>query len=987
MNNFDSFSGKPSDINAKVNEQVKVQCKLSGAPSPTIVWLKDGQVVEATNNITIQTDFDGTQTLLIKSAQLDDKGVYTCQATNIGGTTEVKINVNVQQTKPSLKSDLTKDVFAQAGESVSLSVQASGTSPQCKWYKNDEEIIQTVEEEYEIIEEEETYTLLIKRAQPKDSGDYQAVLSNDAGQVKSKKVKVNIQKAPELKSKPDSVVTVKEGEPARFACEFEGSPMPKVVWLRDGKPFTAKDGFDIKTDGVAGTSVLTINQTTAKHSGPITLRLDNGISPPIDEAFLLQVETKPQLLQKPPATCEAYLNQTASITFKCLATPKPTIRLFKNEIEVFLTGDHYELVPSDTDATLYEIRIKDVRSDDEGTYRIQVENALGSCEALTQVTTVDNVSIKPLTQSIKTDLKQHETLTLEYVVDGRPRPEMIFMKDGKEIKPSDRIKITFDETTNVFRLVVSDVGQEDQGTYSLVIKNKLGKQESEPIKINVTAPITVKTSLPESIDAVLGEQTTLSVEASGKSVRRCSHLTSLFDLTGIPQPKVTWLFNGQPLKSSAKHKIETPKENPNITTLTITKLDTSDTGRYTAVIDNGLEKIESQSALTVHARPKLESKLEPNLTFNIGEQGQIPIRLSGENNTITWFKDSQPITFDDRVRLITDATNSYQLIIDDLRPEDKGLYSMHIENKGGALDLKTTVTIKEQKPQLLSDLNDAAGANVGKIGEEFFLEIRAQGKPRPQVTWLFNGQELPSDSTDYKFIVSEDDLYRLVFQQFSERYLGEYQAVITSTAGTLKTKKAKVTGQQQPIFIQEPPRSIQVKTGEKVTVECTAKGQPTPKITWLRDGKVLSNKDGFDIKIDQATGQASFSIPSASMKHIGKYECRVENQYGTHSAEIDIDVLGKTERGKIIIIFSVNFLAAPVVQQKMQDFEVARGQEVTMSVTADGSPLPTCTWYHNEQLIQAEPDRVLIIDDGATHTLKLLDVQLTDDGQYKVSSA
>lgn len=362
---------------------------------------------------------------------------------------------------------------------------------------------------------------------------------------------------------------------------------------------------------------------------------------------------------------------------------------------------------------------------------------------------------------------------------------------------------------------------------------------------------------------------------------------------GIPQPKVTWLFNGQPLKSSTKHKIETPKDNPSITNLTITKLDLNDNGQYTAVIDNGLEKIESRTALTVHAKPKLESKFEPNMTFNYGDQAIIPIRLSGENNTVTWFKDSQPITFDERIRVVSDEVNSYQLIIDDIRSDDKGVYSIRVQNKGGVLDAKTTVNVKEQKPQLLADLNDSPAANIAKIGEEFALEIRAQGKPRPQVTWLFNGQELSADSADYSMIITDDGLYRLVFQQFSERYLGEYQAVITSSAGTMKTKKAKVTGQQVPLFIQEPPKSIQVKTGEKLTIECTAKGQPTPKISWLRDGKVLTNKDGFEIKIDQATGQASFCIPSATMKHIGKYECRVENQYGTHSAEIDIDVLGE----------------------------------------------------------------------------------------------
>jgi len=67
------------------------------------------------------------------------------------------------------------------------------------------------------------------------------------GQIKSKKIKVQIQKAPQLKKKPEAIITVKEGEQARFECEFDGNPSPKVSWLRDGKPLTAKDGFEIKT--------------------------------------------------------------------------------------------------------------------------------------------------------------------------------------------------------------------------------------------------------------------------------------------------------------------------------------------------------------------------------------------------------------------------------------------------------------------------------------------------------------------------------------------------------------------------------------------------------------------------------------------------------------------------------------------------------------------------------------------------------------------
>lgn len=366
-----------------------------------------------------------------------------------------------------------------------------------------------------------------------------------------------------------------------------------------------------------------------------------------------------------------------------------------------------------------------------------------------------------------------------------------------------------------------------------------------------------------------------------------------FFYLGLPQPKVTWLFNGEPLKPSPKHKVETPKDHPHRSVLIIPKLETPDAGKYTAVIDNGLEKVETSTTLLVHTKPKLESKLEPNLTFNVGEQAQIPIRLSGEDNTVTWLKDGQPIKFDSRIHIVTEEYNSYRLVIDDLRSEDKGVYSMVVKNKAGITEVKTVINVKEQKPQLLADLNDSPAANTAKIGEEFFLEIRAQGKPPPQVTWLLNGQELTQNSSDYEFIVTQEGYYRIKFHHFHERYLGQYQAVITSSAGTIKTRTIHVVGQQAPVFTQAPPKFIEIKTGDRLTVECMAKGHPTPKVTWLRDGKVLTNKDGFEIKTDQTTGHSIFIIPFATTKYSGKYECKVENQYGTHTAEITINVIRK----------------------------------------------------------------------------------------------
>ena len=480
--------GKPTDVNVNLGEPAKLQCKFTASPAPTVTWLKDGQPIKPSANVIPRSEPDGTQTLEFKSAQMPDKAAYTCQATNIGGTTEVKLNLNVQQVKPSLKSDLNKDITAQVGDTIPLTFKAGGTKPKVQWFKDGQEVVETMEEQFEIVEEDETYTLLIKNAKPKQSGEYQAVITNDVGQVKTKKVKVLVQKAPELKKKPQPLVTVKEGEQARFECEFDGHPTPKVSWLRDGKPLTPQDGYDIKTDTTTGKSVLTVNNAAPKHTGSITLRLENSVGKPVEETVQLQVESA---------------------------------------------------------------------------------------------------------------------------------------------------------------------------------------------------------------------------------------------------------------------------------------------------------------------------------------------------------------------------------------------------------------------PKLLADLNDSPAANTAKIGEKFFLEIRAQGSPRPQVTWLLNGKELPAKSSDYELITTEDGFHRIVFLNFDERYLGQYQAVITSRSGTIRTRVIQVIGQQAPVFTQAPPKFIQIKTGDKLTIECTAKGHPTPTITWLRDGKVLSNKDGFEIRTDEKTGHSFFVIPQAFVKHSGKYEVKMENKYGTHTAEITVEVLRK----------------------------------------------------------------------------------------------
>ena len=81
----------PTITNAPLNhmvtegESVTLQCTATGTPSPTISWLKDGDAIESSSEVTIVST-PGTSTLTITSVLASNLGEYACVATNGGGS-------------------------------------------------------------------------------------------------------------------------------------------------------------------------------------------------------------------------------------------------------------------------------------------------------------------------------------------------------------------------------------------------------------------------------------------------------------------------------------------------------------------------------------------------------------------------------------------------------------------------------------------------------------------------------------------------------------------------------------------------------------------------------------------------------------------------------------------------------------------------------------------------------------------------------------
>uniref|UniRef100_A0A673JKG4 Ig-like domain-containing protein n=1 Tax=Sinocyclocheilus rhinocerous TaxID=307959 RepID=A0A673JKG4_9TELE len=163
---------------------------------------------------------------------------------------------------------------------------------------------------------------------------------------------------------------------------------------------------------------------------------------------------------------------------------------------------------------------------------------------------------------------------------------------------------------------------------------------------------------------------------------------------------------------------------------------------------------------------------------------------------------------------------------------------------------------------------------------------------------------------------------------------------------------------------QSLPEDISIETGKVLTVACAFSGEPVPRIEWSRGGKKLpGEEESSRFHIETTEDLTTLIITGVKESDAGTYTLKLSNEHGSDMATVTISIRSNG-RGKFIW-----------TDPRPLDFD-RRSESCQISPST-----AVTTWMKDGSNIRESPKHKFT-SDGKDRKLQIIDVQLSDTGEY-----
>ncbi|KAB1258940.1 Hemicentin-1 [Camelus dromedarius] len=722
-----------------------------------------------------------------------------------------------------------------------------------------------------------------------------------------------------------SVTSVIEGQQLTLPCALlAGNPIPERQWVKNSAMLVQNPYITVRSDGS-----LHIERVRLQDGGEYTCVASN-VAGTINKTTTVDVHILPTIQhgQQILSTIEGI-----PVTLPCKASgiPKPSIVWSKKGELISSSSAKFS---AGADGSLYVVS---PGGEESGEYVCTATNAAGYAKRKVQLTvygqlqrkllnspalwstlwflsfrhtflpsgsmkiTETRVSDSGMYLCVATNIAGNVTQSVKLNVHGTPVPVVSWLKDGNAVLIDGLQHMSNpDGTLSIHQATLSDAG-----AYMCVATNIAGSDETE---------------------------ITLHVQ-------------------GTPKPTIKWLRNGREL-TGREPGISILEDG---TLLVIASVTPYDDGEYICVAVNEAGTTERKYNLKVHVPPVINDKDQvTNVSVLVNQLTSLFCEVEGTPSPIiTWYKDDVQVTESSTVQIVN---NGKILKLFKATLEDAGRYSCKAINIAGMSQKYFNIDVLV--PPTVIGASSPSEVSV-VLNHDTTLECQVKGTPFPVIHWFRDGKPLFLGDPNIE-LLDRGQVLRLKNARRSDK--GRYQCIVSNAAGK-QAKDIKLTIYVPPTIEGDlaMPLNKQVVVARSLTLDCVAAGNPTPVLTWLKDGVPVKASDNIRIE----AGGKKLEITSALEVDRGQYICVATSVAGEKEIKYDVDVLvppaidGGDETSYFIVM--VNNLL-----------------ELDCQVT--GSPPPTIMWLKDGQLID-ERDGFKILLNG--RKLVIAQAQVSDTGLYR----
>nr|XP_014350241.1 PREDICTED: obscurin isoform X14 [Latimeria chalumnae] len=955
-----------------VQEKEDIILVTTVAPQTAVVrWLRDGMELKQGKKYEVRSE-GSSRTLVVKSSESKDSGVYICE-TN-GDKQEFRVKVKEAPIKFSKKLTL---VSAAAGETVTLTCELNQPKGDVLWKRNGKEI--KASGRLQIRADGAKRILTITGMSVADEGEYSCECRDDKT---STKVTTKVPRVVKFTGNLANLV-IEEGKEAIFKCSISHEDAA-VTWYKNGVRLKASKRV---TMGKVGTShTLTIGNVTLQDSSEFSAEAEGAKT-----KATLQVQAIPILFKKKLENRTVEEGETVVLEVE-LTKLSAEVKWMKNSV-VLPSSENLEVKAQ---GAKHILTIRNLSYADRGHY---------SCETLDDKTQakldVEMRKIRLVKGLEEMQVQEKETITFEVELSHQDM-EGTWLKDGVKLKAGGNCRIT--TLGKKHAMTLSSLKLEDAGliafqteglhTSGRLIVTELPVKFSTPLTdLRATEKDKVKFEcelsrsntdvkwFKDTVELRPGKRHGIIAQGRKRSllIHKCSYedqgtylcdavddktsatltvqardvrvLRELEDVEVVEKESAAfvceishdevetqWYKNGSKLRSKDNIKM---RQEGRTFVLLFKAVQPEDAAEIKFVAENAT----STAKLQVKELPvKIVKPLRDKIAIE-KHRGIFECQVSRPNALVKWHRQKSELVPGKKYEMTSQGLYR-KLIINEVEFGDEDTYTCD------AGDDKTTAQlyVEEQAISIVKGLCDVKVTEPAEASFRCELSIPSVKPPK----WTLKG-ELLQASAEVE-IEQDETVHYLTFRKTNMEMTGQVQFTMGKSKST-----ANLTVEEPLVKVLKQLQNITAKEKTSTTLSCEL--SPSRKVVrWYKDQVPIDSSEKYRLK--QEKGVMELTIHNLKPEDSGAYSCR------SGSAETCATLTVEAHKVEI--------------RKPLEDMKTEEDSNATFSCELSHDD-EEVEWYLNDTLLYSN-DFNEIRKEGSRHTLTLKHLTSDDSGTITVKA-